>query len=69
VKKTDPQQGAGCANCRFWKDETQADDDFQWGYCRRYPPRSGHNDDGDDIVVWSMTVPENWCGEWAPGHS
>lgn len=69
MKKTDPQQGAGCGNCRCFKDETQAEDEIRWGYCRRYPPRVVSTDEGEGEGIWPVTVPENWCAEWKAGNS
>jgi hypothetical protein len=64
MKKTSAQQGAGCASCLFWNNETQFGDEITWGFCRRYPPRSGTDAEGDDVALWPMTVADNWCGEW-----
>jgi hypothetical protein len=66
MKKTD--NGQACGNCRFFLEETQAEDEIRWGYCRRYPPKAVANEEGETEGSFPLTVPENWCGEYFPGQ-
>lgn len=36
--KQDVQDGASCANCRYWYEVTQSHDEVRWGECRWLPP-------------------------------
>jgi len=61
-----------CASCRYWHDEANEYDprgDGDYGFCRRYAPRSKSfrvEDDGKYAVRghWPVTRFDECCGEW-----
>jgi hypothetical protein len=51
--------GQGCKNCTYGEDRPSRPI-----VCVRYPPIRLAND--DTTGKWPDTLPEYWCGEWAP---
>ena len=63
-----PRPGQACATCVHWRPDTRAEQDAEWGQCRRMPPTMPPFED-DKIVhvgVWPHTQAGDWCGEWQP---
>ena len=51
-----------CSQCRFWHQISTEDNDR--GECRRYAPRAGSSEPGDNYVRWAETFDNDWCGEF-----
>lgn len=56
-----------CSNCQFFKVELTENPDT--GQCMRYPPQVSYPAgvgfaDLSRSMVWPVTRPSEWCGEW-----
>lgn len=47
-----------CKGCKFWLKCEGEDYEWDYGFCRRYPPSP------DD--KFPVTDNDNWCGEFKP---
>lgn len=52
-----------CENCYFWR---KTDEKQTFGYCHRNAPRPiiDTSSRGGGAVVWALTQPGNFCGEF-----
>lgn len=48
---------SACANCRYWREIADADDDR--GECRRRPPVASAG-----VTPFPQSHATDWCGEW-----
>lgn len=62
-KKTLTEDIPKCENCRYWKDETEANDPAKLGLCRRYPAQVLYDGDGA-FGLQPTTEHDEWCGEY-----
>lgn len=65
-----------CKDCYWWENnigetETEDDDDTMendfFGYCHRNAPLVTNTESHSDLspeAVWTITKPNNWCGEF-----
>ena len=71
--------GQNCRNCRFWRQFTGSDSEYErgvavTGFCRRYPPwvTETHvevlSGSPFELAEHVCTYPTAWCGEWQAGN-
>ncbi|NTV45042.1 MAG: hypothetical protein HGB11_00585 [Chlorobiales bacterium] len=55
-----------CERCEFWEFAEVNEDgyeDFNWGFCKRFPPSLLPEDEGD-FEQFPRTYGSSWCGEF-----
>lgn len=61
-----------CAKCRFYKAKSMKHGEFQYGECRRWPPKPEKMDQEKYFQPpinkversFPMSYADDWCGEW-----
>lgn len=70
AKKPATAEDLDCSTCRYWREQTESEDEVRWGHCHRYPPMivATVADDGSDMVdsAQPWTSLPAWCGEHKP---
>jgi hypothetical protein len=69
-KEIDMSDNESCKNCKFfmrhpeWYKALLTKNALANGECRRYPPVTRVNEDGDEDIIQQNTYDDDWCGEW-----
>lgn len=65
-KPNKPERDTCCANCHWWNETTETQDESRNGECRAMPPVPLYDPDNGAFTIWPFTEAEHWCGVFAP---